>query len=83
MILLSDEEWDILELKDAFGSGRTSRDNVISKVHEIFDQVHFVCVRNASKHFACFCYRVVHSLGPRQYEVHIETGYSVTVTLRK
>lgn len=54
MILLSDEEWDILELKDAFGSGRTSRDNVISKVHEIFDQVHFVCVRNASNHFAVF-----------------------------
>ena len=48
MILLSDEEWDILELKDAFGSGKTTRDNVISKVHEIFDQVHFVCVRNAS-----------------------------------
>ena len=58
MILLSDEEWDILELKDAFGSGTTTRDNVISKVHEIFDQVHFVCVRIASNHFAIF-YRVV------------------------
>ena len=51
MILLSDEEWDISELKNAFGSGTISRDNVISKVHEIYDQVHFVCVRNASDHF--------------------------------
>ena len=52
MILLSDEEWDILDLKNAFGSGTTSRDNVISKVHEIYDQVHFVCVRNASNQFS-------------------------------
>ena len=54
MILLSDEEWDISELKNAFGSGTISRDNVISKVHEIYDQVHFVCVRNASDHFPGF-----------------------------
>ena len=54
MILLSDEEWDISDLKNAFGSGTTSRDNVISKVHEIYDQVHFVCVRKASKLTALF-----------------------------
>jgi len=46
LILLSDEEWDITELKNAFGNGKTSRDSVISKVHEVYDQVHFVCVRN-------------------------------------
>jgi len=54
MILLSDEEWDISDLKNAFGNGLTSRDNVISKVHEIYDQVHFVCVRKAKKvYFYC------------------------------
>ena len=47
MILLSDEEWDITDLKNAFGSGKTTREKVISKVHEVYDQVHFVCVRKA------------------------------------
>ena len=51
MILLSDEEWDITDLKNAFGSGKTTRDKVISKVHEVYDQVHFVCVRKALNQF--------------------------------
>ena len=61
MILLSDEEWDISDLKNAFGSGTTSRDNVISKVHEIYDQVHFVCVRKASNVTVCFMRHATHS----------------------
>ena len=52
MILLSDEEWDIDALKNAFGNGRTSREDVIAKVHEVYDQVHFVCVR---KEYVTYC----------------------------
>ena len=54
MILISDEEWDIGDLKNAFGSGITTRDNVTSKVHQVYDQVHFVCVRKAFNPFYLF-----------------------------
>lgn len=47
LIVVSDEEWDIRDLKRAseFGSGIATADGVCKNVHDAFDAVHAVIVR--------------------------------------
>jgi len=43
IIVVTDEEWDIDGLKNGFGSGETTRDEVCRHLHEAYDTV-FTCI---------------------------------------